>query len=104
MSSTGRHLTIINRSGSSILQSNHHEPTTAEIARGRMRDRQRKRNRDRSMISTPTLDATSFVDATIPCRPRTGSRAMVTGTFSATTSSRTITLILFIALSVQNPR
>src|SRR5690349_21463869 len=29
----------------------------------------------RFMISTPTRDATSFVDATMPWRPRTGSRA-----------------------------
>src|SRR6185503_7835169 len=40
----------------------------------------------RFMISTPTREATSFVEATIPCFARTGSRAAAIGAFTKTSA------------------
>src|SRR5215475_8581861 len=54
----------------------------------------------RFMISTPTRDATSFVDATIPCRARTGSRGAACDTLTNVNtqiSSRTILRSLLMA-------
>src|SRR5688572_31566652 len=51
MSRGRRHLAIIDGRGLAVFQTNHHEPTAAEIAGGWMSHRERERNRDSSVDS-----------------------------------------------------
>src|SRR6185503_18020576 len=66
----------------------------------------------RLMMSTPTRDATSFVDATIPCFARTGSRAAASGAFAKTSATikaiglivRIVFIFAFVLLVYQTHR
>ena len=78
-----RDLAVVDRRLASVGEADHHEAAAAEVARLRVRHRQREADGDRCVdrvaaaaagSRSPRSLACRSVDPTMPCRARTGSR------------------------------